>query len=121
RSLGGRRLGEGRQRIGAEPAQQHLVGRLVLGMVLEAGALEPLGQINLAVGALLHLSFRDRVAEQRQALSCALGLLVAVELQAIARPEAPELRRDRVTSLCEVVRRAGVGLWEGLPIAALSS
>ena len=55
--------------LAAQQAEQHFgFGARVLGVVLEAGALEPLHDIGLAVGgALLKSLAADRVAEQRQA------------------------------------------------------
>src|SRR5262249_61554574 len=44
---------------------------------------------------------------------------VPVELQPVAGPIAPELRRDRVAGLCDVVRRARVGLGKGEPVPSL--
>src|SRR5689334_6813947 len=87
-------------------------------MVLEARALEPLHQHGLPALDDLLAWLADRHAEQRQALGLARAA-PAVELQPVAAPVAPELRRDRVAGGGEVVRRARAGLSEGLPVLAL--
>src|SRR5688572_28566415 len=76
-----------------EEPQQHFIGCAgVLGVILEARSLEVLGQVLLAVGRIdLDHRLGERQAKQRQALVEA-GSRPAVELKAMARPVAPELR-----------------------------
>jgi hypothetical protein len=85
---------------------------------LEARSLEPLGQHRRAAAVGFHGRLRERHAEQRLALGKA-GTAVPVELQPVAGPVAPELRRDRVAGLREIMWRARVGLRESEPIACL--
>src|SRR6185295_12144454 len=72
------------KRIGAQPAEQDIVGRGILGVVLEAGALEGLAQRRAAHG-------RDRVAKHRQ--------------PAVAAPVVQEAALERLASFGEANRR----------------
>src|SRR5262249_41923401 len=54
------------QQLVAQPAEQHVIWRAVLGVLLEALALEPLG-VERGLGALLHAHLAGREAKDRQA------------------------------------------------------
>src|SRR5262245_6690721 len=68
------------QCLRSHTSEQHVEGRFVLGMPLEARPLEPLRQVDSAAGILLHLWLGDGVAKERNRLGHGLRLLVAVEL-----------------------------------------
>src|SRR6266508_562072 len=102
----------------AQAAQQYVIRRLVLGVQLEARALEPLHAVILALDRL-GLRIAQRQAKQRQALGLALALL-AVELQAAGAPGRQDRAADMMASFGE---ESAVGLRFGLgesnPVAAL--
>ncbi len=88
-----------RQAIDAQAAQQHIIGRLVLGVQLEPVALEPLHLEGLTLDELLLLR-ADREAEDRQA--------------AVLLPERADAPGDAETSLGKAALgglRADAGRW----------
>src|SRR5262245_35646787 len=107
-----------RAHLVAQQPQQHVVGRLVLRVQLEARALEPLHRVAPA-RRVLDLRLGERQAEQRQVLGLTLAPL-AVELQPAGAPRLENVTTDIVASLGEeAAARLGAGLGEGEPVAAL--
>jgi len=107
----------------AEPAKQYIVGRRVLGMILEARALEPLHHIGSAILKYLVLRLGERQSEQRQALF-GRNSAHAGEVQAEAAIGGQEIAADAMAGLRGVDTAGsrgdeGVGLRERVPVAAL--
>src|SRR5438093_8475177 len=104
----------------AQPPKQHIVRRLVLGMVLEACALEPLHDHRLASLDRLLLWLTDRHAKQCQALGEAAAP-PAVELQPMSLPVGLECPAQAVSGLCEIAAASGGACdgWKCLPVTPL--
>ena len=68
-----------RRDLVAQQAKQHCVGRWQVGVILEAGALKPLGEHGIAAGVGLHRRLSERQTEEREAFAVA-GPSSAIEL-----------------------------------------
>src|SRR5436190_19771366 len=103
------------ERLGAEPAEQHLVRVGVVGVELESRALEPLRRNTIAGAICLGRRLGERQSEQRQRFRVA-GAAPPGELEAMAAPVAQEWLADGVAGdveeLAAVLRLA---LGEALP------
>ncbi len=101
----------------AKQAQQHIVGRLVLGVQLEARPLEPLDHEH-AIWRRFGLRVAQRQAKQRQALGLA-GAQRTVELKAAGAPGPQDRAADVVAGRGgEVAVELRLRSREGRPVAS---